>query len=71
MIEQGGETSNLNLPTLNLMLGGNSLLGVVRYRNRLPREVMDAPSLEAFKIMLDGALGSLIWWVATLPPAGG
>ncbi|KFZ56539.1 hypothetical protein N321_11120, partial [Antrostomus carolinensis] len=33
---------------------------VVRYWNRLPREVMDAPSLEAFKARLDGALGSLI-----------
>ncbi|KFZ65446.1 hypothetical protein N321_11078, partial [Antrostomus carolinensis] len=33
---------------------------VVRHWNRLPREVVDAPSLEAFKTMLDGALGSLI-----------
>jgi len=27
--------------------------------NRLPREAVDAPSLELFKAMLDGALGSL------------
>ena len=33
---------------------------VVRYWNRLPREVVDAPSLEAFKARLDGALGSLV-----------
>ncbi|KFO74486.1 hypothetical protein N303_02878, partial [Cuculus canorus] len=33
---------------------------VVRHWNRLPREVVDAPSLEAFKARLDGALGSLI-----------
>ncbi|KFZ50437.1 hypothetical protein N321_13129, partial [Antrostomus carolinensis] len=34
--------------------------GVVRHWPRLPREVVDAPSLEAFKARLDGALGSLI-----------
>ena len=28
--------------------------------NRLPREVVDAPSLEMFKARLDGALGSLV-----------
>ena len=33
---------------------------VVRCQNRLPREVVDAPSLEAFKARLDGALGSLV-----------
>ncbi|KFU90715.1 hypothetical protein M959_14713, partial [Chaetura pelagica] len=32
---------------------------VVRQWNRLPREVVDAPSLEAFKAKLDGALSSL------------
>ena len=33
---------------------------VVRCWNRLPEEVMDAPSLEVFKARLDGALGSLV-----------
>jgi len=33
---------------------------VVRCWNRLPRLVVDAPSLEAFKARLDGALGSLV-----------
>ena len=33
---------------------------VVRSWNRLPREVVDAPSLELFKARLDGALGSLV-----------
>ncbi|KFZ45917.1 hypothetical protein N321_13891, partial [Antrostomus carolinensis] len=33
---------------------------VVRHWNRMPREIVDAPSLEAFKARLDGALGSLI-----------
>ena len=32
---------------------------VVRCWHRLPREVVDAPSLEVFKPRLDGALGSL------------
>ncbi|KFP12345.1 hypothetical protein Z169_05558, partial [Egretta garzetta] len=33
---------------------------VVKHWNRLPREVVEAPSLEAFKARLDGALSSLI-----------
>ncbi|KFV16146.1 hypothetical protein N340_06411, partial [Tauraco erythrolophus] len=33
---------------------------VVRHWNRLPREVVDAPSLEAFKDRLDEALGNLV-----------
>ncbi|GAB0188845.1 hypothetical protein GRJ2_001349800 [Grus japonensis] len=33
---------------------------VVRHWNSLPREVVDAPSLEVFKARLDGALGNLV-----------
>ena len=33
---------------------------VVRHWNRLPSEVMDPPSLEAFKARLDGALSKLV-----------
>ena len=44
---------------------------VVAHWNGLPREVVDAPSLEAFKARLDVALGSLVWWLATLHIAGG
>ncbi|KFW61506.1 hypothetical protein AS28_02113, partial [Pygoscelis adeliae] len=33
---------------------------VVRHWNRLPREVVDAPSLEAFKARLDGVLSNLV-----------
>ena len=39
--------------------------------NKLSKEVMDAPSVEAFKARLDVALGSLIWWLAMLHTAGG
>ncbi|KFP18194.1 hypothetical protein Z169_01380, partial [Egretta garzetta] len=33
---------------------------VVKHWNRLPREVVEAPSLKAFKARLDGALSNLI-----------
>ncbi|KFQ93115.1 hypothetical protein Y956_06842, partial [Nipponia nippon] len=33
---------------------------VVRHWNRLPREGMDAPSLEVFKARLDEALSNLV-----------
>ena len=36
---------------------------------RTARKAVDAQSLEAFKARLDEALGSVIWWVATLPTA--
>ena len=39
--------------------------------NRLPKEVVDAPFLEAFKARLDVALGSLLWWLVTLHIARG
>jgi len=39
--------------------------------NRLPKEAVDAPSLEAFKARLDVAPGSLVWWLATLHIAEG
>ena len=45
-------------------------MGVVRHWHRLPRETVDAPSLEVFKARLDGALGSLSWWNVLLPMAG-
>ena len=42
---------------------------VVTHWNRLPKEVVDAPSLEAFKARLDVALGSLVWWLVDLQGA--
>ena len=39
---------------------------VLTHWNRLPKEVVDAPSLEAFKARLNVALGSVVWWLVTL-----
>ncbi|PKU40805.1 hypothetical protein llap_8888 [Limosa lapponica baueri] len=36
------------------------IVRVVRHWNRLPREAVDAPSLEVFKTRLDGALSNLV-----------
>ena len=44
---------------------------VVTHWNRLPSEVVDVTSLEAFKARLDVALGSLVWCLVTLHIAGG
>jgi len=44
---------------------------VVMHWNRLPKEVVDVPSLEAFNTTLEVALGSLLWWLAILHKAGG
>jgi len=35
-------------------------MSVVKHWNRLPKEVMDVPSLEVFKARLDEALSSLV-----------
>ena len=37
----------------------------------MPKEVVDVPSLEAFKARLDVALGSLVCWLVNLHIAGG
>ncbi|KFP18710.1 hypothetical protein Z169_12865, partial [Egretta garzetta] len=36
------------------------IMRVVRHWSRLPREALDAPSLEVFKARLDGALSNLV-----------
>jgi len=45
--------------------------GVMTHWHRLPKETVDAPSLEAFRARLDVALGSLGCWLVTLHIAGG
>ena len=42
------------------MSGGSFIQRVVTYWNRLSKEFVDAPFLEAFKARLDVALGSLV-----------
>ena len=37
----------------------------LKHWNRLPKEAVDAPSLEAFEARLDVALGSLVCWLGT------
>ena len=49
-------------------------LRVVRCWNRLPREAVDAPSLEVLKARLDGALVNLVkyyMWRLVAPLAAG
>jgi len=43
---------------------------VLTHWNRLPKEVVDAPSMKAFKARLDVAVGSLVSWLVTLHIAG-
>jgi len=71
VIGQGGMVLNSDRGGLRWILGRSFSHRVVMHWNRLPKEVVDAPSLEAFKARLDVALGSLVWWLSTLHIAGG
>ena len=44
---------------------------MVRHWNRLSSEVLNASSLEAFKVRLDGTLSNLVQSEVSLPIAGG
>jgi len=44
---------------------------VVKLWHRLPREVVDVPSLETFEVRLDGALSNLVWLKMSLLTTGG
>jgi len=48
-----------------------STIRVVKHWNRLPREVVEAPSLETLRVRLDGALSNLIQLQMSLLTAGG
>ena len=45
-------------------------LRVARHWHRLPSEAVNAPSMEAFKATLDGALSNLVYWEVSLTIAG-
>jgi len=70
-----GNGFKLKQGMLRLDIRVSSLERAVRRWNRLPREAVDALSLEMFKARLDGALGSLlqcqIWRLVALPVAAG
>ena len=65
MLLQNGSVAHLSLSLERLKAAHLYLC------SRLPKEVVDAPSLEAFKARLDVALGSLVCWLVTLHIAGG
>jgi len=44
---------------------------VVKHWNGLPRESVEAPSLETFKVRVDRALSNLVWLEMSLLTAGG
>jgi len=44
---------------------------VVKHWHRLPREVVEALSLETFQARSDGALSNLVWLKMSLLTAGG
>ncbi|KFQ41071.1 hypothetical protein N332_04205, partial [Mesitornis unicolor] len=51
-LEQGGFISDIRKKFFTM--------GVVQHWNRFPREVVEAPSLEIFKVRLNGTLSNLI-----------
>ena len=61
MIGQGGMVLKLRQGNFRLDISRKFFTQrVVTHRNRLPKEVVDAPSLEVFKARLDVSLGSLV-----------
>jgi len=64
----------LSFHSTGLIPGGSPLHHLVHCdipMHGLPKEAVDAPSLQAFKARLDVVLGSLGCWLATLHIAGG
>ncbi|KAK4807047.1 hypothetical protein QYF61_018388 [Mycteria americana] len=57
---KGGRGMEVAVSSSHVVSEGSETMRVVKHWNRLPREVLDAPSLETFKVRLDGALSNLI-----------
>ena len=67
-----GDSFKLKEGRFRLSIRKNLLaMRVVKPWHRLPREMVDAPSLETFKSRLDGALSNLVWLKVSLLAAGG
>jgi len=59
-VETSGQEVYCDRPVIPRVGGKFFTMRVVRCWNRLPREVVDASSVEVFKARLDGALDSLV-----------
>jgi len=44
---------------------------VVKHWHRLPRDVVEVPSMETFKVRVDRARSNLVWLKMSLLTAGG
>jgi len=56
----GGMVQSCTKGVTDMTSGSMSLLRVVKHWKRLPREVVDVPSLSAFKRHLDNALNTML-----------
>lgn len=60
LLGENGKGLKLEQGRFRLDIRRKFLAVVVRHRNRLPRQAVEAPSLETLKVRLGGALSKLI-----------
>jgi len=60
----------LEMLCVNFVIKKSCIQVLRRPWNRLPREAVDAPSWEVFKVRLDEALSNLVWCKTSLSMAG-
>ena len=70
VIVQGGVALNCKKGDFGYMLGGHSFCKCGEALVQADQRSCGCPIPGDFKARLDGALGSLTWWVAALPMAG-